>query len=589
MQLQINQYRVVLATYLKPLWSQTLGLAVLLLGGTGLKLLSPQILGAFIDTAVAGGALPELIRQALLFLGAALFIQLISVAETYQAANIGLRATNQLRADLALHCLRLDMSFHNQRTPGELIERVDGDVGHLANFFSRFVIDIVGNLLLMIGIFFFLFWIDWRVGAALGGFTLITLLVINSLRNVAVPHFREARQASAELFGFLEERLSGVEDVRANGAVAYVMRRFYERARLTLRKGVKASLVGVSAFGFTAVLFALGVIIALGVGGFLFQNGVVTIGAVYLIFRYTELLTQPIERINRQIQDLQQAGAALVRIQDILAIQSRVQDKGQTALPAGALAVEFGNVAFSYALPDGANTPLPERTLDNISFSLPPGAILGLLGRTGSGKTTLTRLLVRLYNPTQGVIRLGGVELPELQMAAIRRQVAMVTQEIQLFHASVRQNLTLFDPAIPDERILQALRELGLWDWYQSLPDGLETLLVGGGGGLSAGEAQLLAFVRVFLKDPGLIILDEASSRLDPATEQLLERAIDRLLAGRTAIIIAHRLATVQRADRIMILEGGRCLEVGLRQQLAANPDSHFAHLLKTGLEEILR
>ena len=224
----------------------------------------------------------------------------------------------------------------------------------------------------------------------------------------------------------------------------------------------------------------------------------------------------------------------------------------------------------------------------DISFALPPGAILGLLGRTGSGKTTLTRLLLRLYEPTQGTISLDDLHLPSLSMPTLRQRVGVVTQEIQLFHASLRDNLTLFEPNIPDDRILDVLKELGLWGWYTTLPAGLDSKLAPGGSGLSAGEAQLLAFVRVFLKDPGLVILDEASSRLDPATEQLLEKAVDRLLAGRTAIIIAHRLATVQRADCIMILEQGRCIEYGPRSALVNDPDSRFAQLLRTGMEEAL-
>jgi ATP-binding cassette subfamily B protein len=342
--------------------------------------------------------------------------------------------------------------------------------------------------------------------------------------------------------------------------------------------------IGLSAFNLSNVLFALGTIIALGLGIYLFQQGLATIGAVYLIYRYAELINRPIQQINRQMQDLQQAGAAIVRIQELLSIQSQLQDTGQASLPAQPLAVEFDRVSFGYA----DNGQPAELAVRDLSFNLPPQTVLGLLGRTGSGKTTLTRLLFRLYDPNGGTIRLSGLALPELTLAELHRRVAMVTQDIQLFHATIRDNLTLFDPHIPDEQVIQALAELGLDDWYAMLPQGLDTLLPPGGGGLSAGEAQLLAFVRVFLRDPGLIILDEASSRLDPATEQRLEQAIDRLLAGRTAIIIAHRLPTVRRADSIMILENGRCIEYGPRRQLAADPGSLFARLLQTGLEEAL-
>ncbi len=216
-----------------------------------------------------------------------------------------------------------------------------------------------------------------------------------------------------------------------------------------------------------------------------------------------------------------------------------------------------------------------------------PGRVLGILGRTGSGKSTLTRLLFHFYDPSQGSIRLGGTDLRNVPLADLRRQVGMVTQDVQLFQASLRQNLAFFDASIPDARLEQALLTLRLSEWVQSLPKGLDTPLAGGQN-LSAGEAQLLAFARVLLKDPGLVILDEASSRLDPSTEAMMERAIDRLFSGRTGVVIAHRLQTIQRADDLLILEEGRIVEYGPRQALANDPSSRFYHLLQTGLEEAL-
>jgi ATP-binding cassette subfamily B protein len=197
-------------------------------------------------------------------------------------------------------------------------------------------------------------------------------------------------------------------------------------------------------------------------------------------------------------------------------------------------------------------------------------------------------LLFRLYDPASGAIRLNGVDVRDITQADLRERVGMVTQDVQLFQATVRDNLTFFDRRIGDAQIKTILRELGLWDWFLSLPNGLDTELAAGGQGLSAGEAQMLAFTRVFLKNPGLVILDEASSRLDPATETLLERAVERLLTLRTGIVIAHRLRTVQRADDILILEDGRVVEYGPREELARDPRSRFYHLLQTGLEEVL-
>jgi ATP-binding cassette, subfamily B, bacterial len=226
--------------------------------------------------------------------------------------------------------------------------------------------------------------------------------------------------------------------------------------------------------------------------------------------------------------------------------------------------------------------------LKQVDFDLPPGRVLGLLGRTGSGKTTIARLIFRLYDPTRGAICLGGLPIPCARLKELRQQVALVTQDVQLFQATVRDNITFFDRSVPDGQIIAVIEELGLSDWLHRLPNGLDTKLETGGRSISAGEAQLLAFTRVFLRNPGLVILDEASSRLDPATEQLIERAIDRLLHNRTAIIIAHRLGTLHRTDQILILEDGCVAEHGDRALLAADPSTRFHSLLRTGLEEVL-
>ena len=229
-----------------------------------------------------------------------------------------------------------------------------------------------------------------------------------------------------------------------------------------------------------------------------------------------------------------------------------------------------------------------EVVLDRVSLDLPAGHVLGVLGRSGSGKTTMARLLTRLYDPLHGEVRLGGVEISQAEIHSLRRHVGMVTQDVQLFRATIRDNLTFFDETIPDKRLHEVVVELGLGGWLASMPDGLDTRLESGGAGLSAGQAQLLAFTRIFLENPGLVILDEASSRLDPATEKLIERAVDRLLQDRTGIIIAHRLATVTRADDILILEDGKVIEYGERRALAADPKSRLSHLLVTGMEEVL-
>lgn len=584
-----RQYRRLLRVYLAPHWPWVSLLVAALAVTLALSLINPLIISHFIDRVAAGAALSELLWLAVLFLGASILKQLVSVGESYVAGNVGLRATNTMRADLLAHCLELDPTFHAEHTPGELIERVDGDVENLANFFSRFLVSMTGNGLLLLGVLVMFYRIDWRVGLVLTLTSAIWIGGVAAMRTVSTRTWKQSRQADAEVYGFLEERIGGLEDVRSSGATAYMLRGLAlctEKARHLLMRAFR---LGYFARRGMILLSSLQVALALALAAWLFFSHDITLGTVYLIFNYTTLMHAPVEFITSQLQDWQQMSGSVVRILALLDTRGRIRDGIGRELPAGPLSVEFDDVSFRYS----EEVPV----LQHVSFSLAPGEILGLLGRTGSGKSTLVRLLVRLYDPgcanteegeDAGMVCLGGIDLRDLTLDDVRGNIGMVTQEVQILHATVRENVTLFNPEIDDVRILAALDALGLRRWYEDLPEGLDTMMAAGGGGLSAGEAQLLAFARVFLKDPHVVILDEASSRLDLATERLLERAIDRLLAGRTAIIIAHRLATVQRADTIMLLEQGRCLEYGRREQLASDPGSRYAHLLRIGLEEVL-
>jgi len=574
----LSGHWTLLSTYLRPQRRRVALLAVLLLGNIGLELAAPQILRYFIDTARSGGAEQRLFEAAALFIGVALVTQLLAVSEIHVAENVAWTATNALRGDLMLHLLRLDLGFHHNRTPGELIERVDGDVTTLANFFARFAIALVGNVLLLAGVLVLLLGVDRRVGLALTVFVVLALAAMLRLRSIAVPYFAAARQTSAEFFGFLGEMLTGTEDLRAAGATSYVMRRLAEYMQGWLRIQRKAGVVGYTGWMISIALFALGTAVAFGLGAYLYQGGAITIGTTYLVFGYTQLLARPTEGLRTQVQDLQQAGASIGRIQDLLHTAPKVDDGLAGQLPPGSLSLEFAGVSFAY----GA-----EPVLSEVTFSLQPGCILGLVGRTGSGKSTLTRLITRLYDPTAGTVRVGGVDTQTVKPVELRRRVGVVTQDVQLFEASIRDNLTFFDDGVTDARLAQVLRDVGLGDWYLSQPAGLDTELARGGN-LSAGEAQLLALARIFLNDPDLVILDEASSRLDPATERQLQRATEKLLRGRTAIVVAHRLSTLDHADEVVVLEGGRVLEQGRHAELAANPGSHFHRLLRTGLEAIV-
>lgn len=593
MKVPIKQYYNLLSTYLKSQWRWVVILALLILVTIGLKLANPQILRVFIDTAAEGGDRSILIRSALLFFGIALLTQALSVAATYVGETVAWTATNALRLDLLDHALHLDATFHKDHTPGKMIERIDGDVATLSNFFSRFVIDVAGNGLLVLGILALLFREDWRIGLPIFGFAIVTLFLLIWIRKLAVPYWTRFRKLNAEFFGFLGEHISGREDIRGNGAVNHAMRKFYEFVQKMFPVRLRSSLGGYAMWMANVGLFAFGHAVAFGVGATLWRASVITIGTVYLVFHYTELLRGPISEIRTQITDLQRAEAGIRRIRTLLDTHSRLTDEGTLHLPSGSLAVRFEDVSFAYeaarAFQAGDDVELEMvPALHDIDFNLEPGTVLGLLGRTGSGKTTLARLLVRLYDPQHGNVHVDGKSVDSVQIADLRRAVRKVPQEVQLFHASIRDNVRLFDPSVTDRQVLRALDDLGIRDWVLGLPEGLDTMLAADGGGLSAGQGQLIALGRAFLADPGVVILDEASSRLDPATESLLEIAVDRLLENRTAIVIAHRLSTVERADQIMILDDGRIAEFGSRRALAADPMSRLSRLLQAGMEEVL-
>ena len=577
--LPVREYLALLSSKLEGESRRVAGLTVALFVAIGLQLLNPQLLREIIDGALQGRPRDELVPLAATFVGVALAAQVITIVATFLAEDVGWRATNRLRADLTAHVLHLDMGFHTDHAPGHLIERVDGDVTALSNFFSAMAVKVVGNGLLVVGIVVLIFRESWPLGVVTGVLVVGALLAFARLHGVAVPWWTDLSRTHAAIYGQVGEQVEGTEDVVPNGAAGFMQERFATHLRDLLPQTVRAW-TGFGLMWMSSQILASATTIAVFVlGARLFDAGTITIGSVFLVLYYVGMVERPLHQLRDQFQDLQKAGGAIVRIEELQAVVPALGPGGGTPLPRGPLEVRFQDVGFTYAGEDDA-----PRVLQDLDLVVAPGRTLGIVGRTGSGKSTMAKLVVRLFEADTGRVLLDGVPIGEVD--DLRQHVGMVTQDVQLFRATVRDNLTFFDASIPDERLLEVLDELSLRSWFASLPDGLDTELTG--DDLSAGQAQLLAFARIFLRDPGLVVLDEASSRLDPMTEALLERAVNRLLAERTGIIIAHRLHTLHRVDDVLVLDGGRVVEFGDRESLAADPDSRFAHLLATGMEEVL-
>jgi ABC-type multidrug transport system fused ATPase/permease subunit len=560
-------------------WKLMCALTLFLLLTVGFQLGTPLLLRSFLDAVSQQAVMDTVLRFATLYIVAAFALRGLRVGENYLAEWVAWKATNALRIDLVRRCLSLDLSFHLVHTPGELIERIDGDVGVLNNFFSRFVLVLVTNALIVLGVIGILATIDWRISLLLACYSVLYVVAIFWLNTKTVANYVRALQAEADLFGFLEERLSGTEDIRTNGATGYVLRLLTVLMRKRLYKQQHAEVMQGLISILRMLLYVVGLLTGLGFSAILYRQGQITIGTAYIIFNYMYIVWGPLRDLVYQFSDFQKALASLQRLSALFAANSEIVDGTRQTLPAGPLAVRFEQVSFSYGglyVDTGAEEI---RALHKVSFRLEPGRILGILGQTGSGKSTLTRLLFRFYDPQRGQIYLNDVDIQEVTVQALRSRVGLVTQDVQLFYASLRDNITFLDRTISDVAILEAFQVLGLGEWYARLPDGLETHFHA--GSLSAGQAQLIALTRAFLQKPDLVILDEASSRLDPFTEALVQHALNQLLQGRTAIIIAHRLQTVSKVDDILVLHDGEVSEIGTRQQLGGQDTSRYARLLE--------
>ena len=541
-----------------------------------LRLSMPALLGRFIDQAIEGEPVEALMRVALAYVAAALVAEGLQLAVMWGSVQLSWRVGNRLRERLARKAIRLEMAWHGRHSPGQLIERIDGDVEALVVFFTNVVVHVLGNIVLMLAMLGVAFFIDPLAGLLLVVAALVGGSVLVKLRTAAVPAREAEREANAILYGDLEERLGGLEDLRANGAGGYAVHRLHRNSSRSWHAARRASFLGDGSYSVAAATFATGSAATLALGFFLNRRGAMTVGQVLALFRYSEMLRQPLEAIAEQLKEFQKAIAGARRASGLLDTEPAIADgtleldrDGHRSLP-----VRFEGVSFAYH-PDA---PMALRDVD---LEIPAGTHLGVVGRTGSGKTTLGRLVLRLWDVTEGRVTIGGVDVRDVELRSLRRQVAVVTQDVELFRASLRDNLTLFGACeADDDQLLDVLHRVGLDDWLAAQPGGLDAELEGGTS-VSAGEAQLLAFVRAFLADPAVVILDEASSRLDPATEAHITTAMHALLEGRTAIIVAHRLATLDEVDAIAVVDGGAVVEHGPRDVLAADPSSRFARLLR--------
>ena len=535
-----------------------------------------------VQQAIDRGFDPGQVRVGTITVLALIGLVVVAVATVCQrtaVARLGYRSEEALyglRVRLFEHIHRLSIADHGEERKGALVARVTSDVETLAQFFSwgalAWLLD--GTLMLMVASVMLAY--DWMLALVAFAVSAPLGFVLHKVQSHLVKAYERARVDNADVLTAISEVVSGAETLRAYDAGDHYATITKQASHRRSNSFIRAGTIGAFLFPSGEVFSVLTVSSVVTVGLLRGPSSGLTTGAligfIFLTYRFLE----PIAEFTEVIDQTQTAVAGLRRVLGILEIPiGPPEPKHPVALPPGRLAVDIDRVTFAYRSRSDDDEPL---VLIDVSARIPAGQQVALVGETASGKTTLGRLVARLADPTNGVIRLGGVPLMHVANAELRERLVVVPQEPFLFDGTIASNLGFARPQLSQARIEQAVLDLELGDWLETLPDGIETEVGQRGAGLSAGERQLVALVRASLVDPDVLVLDEATSSVDALTEVRMTRALDKLAAGRTTISIAHRLSTAARADRILVLDHGRLVQDGPHQQLV-DVDGPYARM----------
>ena len=502
--------------------------------------------------------------------------------QTFSIQAVGQRLTARIRDDLFQHSLSLSLRFHDRMPVGKLLTRLTSDVDALAEVFASGAVGVLSDLVSLLVLASTMLFIEWRLGLLLL-FTQVpvTLAVLWLQRRYSKANYR-VREELSQLNADFQENLQGLEVVQMYGRETVNSARFL-RTGMHYRSAVNGTIFfdsSISAFLEWVALAAIALVLALG--GLMVTNGAMGLGTLTTFILASQRLFDPLRQLAERFTQIQGGLTAVERIGELMEEPLEIAE-AKGVLPhvsGGGGEVIFENVSFAYR-PD-------DPILRNLSFRIAPGEHVALVGPTGSGKSTIIRLLCRLYEPQQGRILLDGRDIRTIPMADLRRELGVVLQDTFLFSGNVADNLRL-NASVSDRELAQVCAELGLNELLAKLPNGLETELRERGGNLSSGERQLLAVARVAIRKPTVLVMDEATAFMDPSTEATLQADLDRLLQKRTAIVIAHRLATVEASDRILVLRRGELIEQGTHRELRARGGlyAQLADLQERGLARL--
>ncbi len=560
---------------------QSLALGILVVaGGSVADLLQPWPLKVIIDTVLkthtGKGWLNDIVLRfagdnplailrfaALSVLAIAALGACCSYAEKSLTMTIGQGVLHEMRRRLYAQIQRLSLAYHDRKQTGDLISRVTGDIDSVQSFLASGLLSSLVSILTLFGMIGVMFYINWQ-------FTLIALSIVPLLFGVVFTYTRKIKKASravrkkeGEMASIIQEVFSAVRVVRAFAREEYEQRRYevesMESVGMALRaRGLKAKLSPL-----VEMIVACGTCMVLWFGARMVLDGSLSAGSLIVFVLYLGKMYKPMQELSKMTDTYTKAAVAWERIQEVMETKRDVEDlPGAVQAPAFEGRIEFEHVAFSY----DAKSPV----LRDVSFRIEPGEMAALVGPTGSGKTTITSLVARFYDPTAGAVKIDGIDIRQFQQASLRQQISFVLQETLLFHGTIASNIAYGKSGATMEEIVRAAEEANATEFIDQMPDGYDTIVGERGVTLSGGQRQRIAIARALIRNLPILILDEPTSGLDAESEKLVFDALDRLMLGKTCIVIAHRLSTIRRADRIFVVQGGAIVETGRHAELLA-------------------
>ncbi len=531
---------------------------------TGASLAKPLVIQFALDSGVANRDREALMLACGIFLGLQLLVYVFQALSTYLVNRIGQDFLRELRMRLFRHYQKMSLAFFGRENAGRLVSRMTSDVATINDVLNNGFLVVVQSTLTLAGATVILFWLSWELSLATALILPPLIIATVIFRHYSQRAYGSVRERIADVLIHMQESFSGLRVVQAFAREQHNMERFGAINERNYAANVNTVRISALYFPLVEWLSGLGIGIILYFGGRQVAGDAVTVGTVAAFVFYLEFIFQPIQNLSQVFDMVQSAGAALNKIFGVLGIKPDVPEAEKPAKVQGQLSgrITLEDVTFGYD---------PDRpVLSDVGLEISPGQHVVLVGPTGAGKSTLAKLMTRFYDPTNGRVLIDGYDLRELANADLRRSVTMVPQEGFLFTGSIRENILFGRPDATKDDVVAACQRLGIHDFILELPNGYETLVSFRGSRLSAGEKQLVSIARAFLADPPVLILDEATSSLDPATEEQVEQALRKLLEGRTSVVIAHRLSTAEHADRILVVDHGRVVEDGHHHELIA-------------------